>query len=57
MLGIIPRNLAFTIIPIVPVYVMPSLAATLRALMSSSISMLSGFSKAKAIALDSPLSI
>ena len=57
MAGMIPLSFAFIIIPMVPVNESPSRSAILRALMSSRMSVLSGVSNAKAMALDSPLSI
>lgn len=55
--GIMLFNLALIITPIVPVNGILSCCAIFRALKSSNIKVLFGNSKAKAIALDSPLSI
>jgi len=49
----IPLNLTLTITPIVPVKFKPNWFAILRALKSSRITVQSGVSNAKAIALDS----
>ena len=53
----IPSSFALIIIPSVPVIDKPSLAAIFLALISSKISKELEFYSAKAIALDSPLSI